>query len=116
MVAADEDGSQHLITYPISSGRILNVGAGVSFPGKEGVPYEGPWTRPVGREEIVKYFQGWEPDVHEVLKVSKVRTSSYDIALISLNSTSTEASCGLFMSPASYRPILTDGLRSWVML
>ncbi|RDX52958.1 FAD/NAD(P)-binding domain-containing protein [Lentinus brumalis] len=60
--------NMHLITYPISSGRILNVGAGISFPGKEGVPYEGPWTRPVGREEIVKYFKGWESDVQEVFK------------------------------------------------
>ncbi|KAI0723586.1 hypothetical protein C8Q76DRAFT_614964, partial [Earliella scabrosa] len=58
----------HVVTYPISSGRVLNVGLGVCFPGKEGVPYEGPWTRSATREEIVKHFSGWEPEVQEILK------------------------------------------------
>ena len=62
---------QHVVTYPISSGRVLNVGLGVCFPGKEGVgPYEGPWTRSATREEIVKHFSGWEPEMQEILKVN----------------------------------------------
>ncbi|RPD62098.1 FAD/NAD(P)-binding domain-containing protein [Lentinus tigrinus ALCF2SS1-7] len=60
--------NKHLITYPISSGRILNVGGGVDFPEKESKPYDGPWTAPVSREDIVKHFKGWEQDVQEVLK------------------------------------------------
>lgn len=51
-------------------GRALNVGFGVSHLEKEGVPYDGPWTGPATREEIVKGFEsGWEPDVQEVVKV-----------------------------------------------
>ena len=61
---------QHVVTYPISSGRVLNVGLGVCCPGKEGVPYEGSWTRSATREEIVKHFSGWEPEVQEILKVN----------------------------------------------
>ncbi|PIL36635.1 hypothetical protein GSI_00324 [Ganoderma sinense ZZ0214-1] len=59
----------HIVTYPISQGRILNVGAGVSYPGREGTIYDGPWTSAATRDEIVKDFAGWEPDyVHGGLK------------------------------------------------
>ncbi|KAI0750646.1 FAD/NAD(P)-binding domain-containing protein [Daedaleopsis nitida] len=60
--------NRHVVTYPISSGRVLNVGLGVVFPGTEGKPYDGPWTSSVSREEITKHFSGWEPDVQEIMK------------------------------------------------
>ncbi|KAM5532658.1 hypothetical protein V8D89_013702 [Ganoderma adspersum] len=58
----------HIVTYPVSQGRILNVGAGVSYPGQEGTIYDGPWTSAATREEIIKDFAGWEPDVRELVQ------------------------------------------------
>ncbi|KAI1785334.1 FAD/NAD(P)-binding domain-containing protein [Ganoderma leucocontextum] len=60
--------NRHIVTYPVSQGRILNMGAGVSYPGREGTMYEGPWTSAATREEIVKDFVGWEPDVQDLVR------------------------------------------------
>ena len=60
---------QHLVTYPIANGRILNVGVGVSYPGQEGKVYDGPWMSSASKEEITKHFSGWEPDAQEIVKV-----------------------------------------------
>ncbi|KAM5532659.1 hypothetical protein V8D89_013703 [Ganoderma adspersum] len=53
--------NKHLVTYPIAQGRIINVGVGISIPGTEGTIYEGPWTSPAGKDDIVKGFGSWEP-------------------------------------------------------
>ncbi|TBU27684.1 FAD/NAD(P)-binding domain-containing protein [Dichomitus squalens] len=60
--------NRHIVTYPVSQGRVLNVGAGVSYPEQEGTIYEGSWTSAAGREEITKEFVGWEADVQELVQ------------------------------------------------
>lgn len=56
-------------------GKALNVGFGVSYTEEVGTPYVGPWTSSATREEIVKRFEsGWEADVLEIVKVSKIAT------------------------------------------
>ena len=61
---------QHLVTYPISQGRIINVGIGITLPGTEGTIYEGSWTSPATKDDVVQGFTGWEPEVQEIIKVS----------------------------------------------
>ncbi|KAI1785333.1 FAD/NAD(P)-binding domain-containing protein [Ganoderma leucocontextum] len=60
--------NRHLVTYPIAQGRIVNVGIGVSIPGTEGTIYEGPWTSPASKDDIVKGFESWEPQVQDIIK------------------------------------------------
>ncbi|EJF63098.1 FAD/NAD(P)-binding domain-containing protein [Dichomitus squalens LYAD-421 SS1] len=68
IILAIDDPPQHIVTYPVSQGRVLNVGAGVSYPEQEGTIYEGSWTSAAGREEITKEFVGWEADVQELVQ------------------------------------------------
>ena len=73
----------------------MNVGGGVDFPEKEGKLYDGPWTAPVSKEDIVKQFKGWESDVQGILKVSPLTLAARLMsATHGVNSISTEAYCG----------------------
>ena len=58
-----------MVTYPISKGRIINVVGLVFDPDGEGTTYEGPSVRAASREEVLKYYIDWEPEVLEILKV-----------------------------------------------
>ncbi|KAI0824329.1 FAD/NAD-P-binding domain-containing protein [Trametes gibbosa] len=60
--------NRHLVAYPVSQGRNLNVGAIVAFPGSEGKPYEGVWVEQVPKEEVAQHYQGWEPEVEDIIK------------------------------------------------
>ncbi|RPD62092.1 FAD/NAD(P)-binding domain-containing protein [Lentinus tigrinus ALCF2SS1-7] len=59
---------KHLLTYPISQGRILNVAAVIRVRDQEGDIYPGPWSSVVNRDEYANEFKGWEPDVGEIVK------------------------------------------------
>ncbi|KAI0630150.1 FAD/NAD-P-binding domain-containing protein [Trametes polyzona] len=59
---------QHVVSYSISRGSIVNVVAMASQPHLYGTPYEGPWVTDCTREEVQKCFSGWEPEVEEILK------------------------------------------------
>ncbi|KAA1470047.1 FAD/NAD-P-binding domain-containing protein [Dentipellis sp. KUC8613] len=58
---------KHIIVYPISNGAFINFLAFYTVPDGEGTPYEGKWMRDAPKEEVLDAFQGWEPDVREVL-------------------------------------------------
>ncbi|EMD36944.1 hypothetical protein CERSUDRAFT_137302 [Gelatoporia subvermispora B] len=58
---------KYLLTYPISLGRAFSVGAFLTYPGKLGTNYEGPWTRDVTQEEIQAEFFGFEPAAQAVI-------------------------------------------------
>ncbi|KAI0637654.1 FAD/NAD-P-binding domain-containing protein [Trametes polyzona] len=60
--------NKHVVTYPISQGRILNVAAIVSQPELAGTVHEGPWTVDVAQDEAVAPYVGWEPDVEEFMQ------------------------------------------------
>ncbi|RPD62099.1 FAD/NAD(P)-binding domain-containing protein [Lentinus tigrinus ALCF2SS1-7] len=60
--------NRHLVAYPISQGRVLNLAMVFTAPGKEGSVYEGAWTSSVSKEELVGRYSGWEPDVEEIMK------------------------------------------------
>ncbi|KAI0722030.1 FAD/NAD(P)-binding domain-containing protein [Cerioporus squamosus] len=58
----------HIVTYPISKGRALNVAAVIQLPDIEGKVYPGPWSSVASRDEYTDRFKGWEPDVEEIVK------------------------------------------------
>ncbi|KAI9567710.1 hypothetical protein HD554DRAFT_2173110 [Boletus coccyginus] len=60
---------RQLIAYPISKGTIINVAAFVYDPSLTGTHYEGCWVSDASREELVKYFDDFEPDARTVLKL-----------------------------------------------
>ncbi|GBE78862.1 6-methylsalicylic acid decarboxylase atA [Sparassis crispa] len=59
---------RHIITYPVSQGRLVNVVALYTIPGAEGKTYHEEWVQNVSKEEIVEKYVGWEPEVQELLQ------------------------------------------------
>lgn len=62
--------SQHIVSYPISHGTLINISAFVSDEQKAGTPFEGRWFSEVPLEEIEKEYQGFEPAARNLLKAS----------------------------------------------
>ncbi|RDX52959.1 FAD/NAD(P)-binding domain-containing protein [Lentinus brumalis] len=60
--------NRHLVTYPISQGRVLNLAMVFTAQGKEGSVYDGAWTSSVSKEELIGRYSGWEPEVVEIMK------------------------------------------------
>ncbi|KAF8128574.1 hypothetical protein EV363DRAFT_1451570 [Boletus edulis] len=60
---------RHLITYPIVKGTIINLAALTNNPSLTGTPYEGHWVSDATRDEVVEYFEGFEPDVRTLVKL-----------------------------------------------
>ncbi|KAH0831274.1 hypothetical protein J3R83DRAFT_13909 [Lanmaoa asiatica] len=58
----------YLVTYPIAQGTILNVSAVISDPSLTGTLYEGHWVSDASRDELVEYFDNFEPDARTVVK------------------------------------------------
>jgi salicylate hydroxylase len=61
--------SQHIISYPISQGTLINIVAYVSDEQNAGKPFEGRWVSGVSREELEEVYQDFEPAVKSFLKV-----------------------------------------------
>jgi len=57
----------HLVVYPISAGRIINVVAFVSKVENEGKPLKDEEIRDATREEVLEHFCGWEEPVMQML-------------------------------------------------
>lgn len=57
----------HIITYPISKGKLINFVAFVSRHDKENTKFNGPWVAQTGREEIIGRFRSWEPEVQALI-------------------------------------------------
>lgn len=61
---------KHLVCYPISQGKMLNIVAYETVPGGEGTPYPGAWFEEAPPEYIVALLDGWEPEVQAIVKVN----------------------------------------------
>ena len=48
----------------------MNFVALCRVPGGEGTPYGGKWVTDVSRDAFVSEFEGWEPEVQQMLQVS----------------------------------------------
>ncbi|OAX36317.1 FAD/NAD(P)-binding domain-containing protein [Rhizopogon vinicolor AM-OR11-026] len=59
---------QHITSYLVSQGTLINVVAYVSDKQKAGTPFEGHWVSDVSREEFEEAFQNFEPAVKNLLK------------------------------------------------
>ena len=70
-VEGDNDSliSQHIVSYGISKGTVVNVIAFVSCLEKEGAEWKNPWVEDCTREEFLHQFDGWEPEVRELIEV-----------------------------------------------
>ncbi|KAJ8496542.1 hypothetical protein ONZ45_g12408 [Pleurotus djamor] len=58
----------NVVVYPISSGRLINVGA---FHAKEelaGTQFPGAWVESVETEELLQVHAHWEPELQAILK------------------------------------------------
>ncbi|THU98534.1 FAD/NAD(P)-binding domain-containing protein [Dendrothele bispora CBS 962.96] len=60
--------SRHIVVYPISRGRIINVVAFASRIDDEGKPFEGPTVRNCTTEEVLEAYKGWEPEAIQLLE------------------------------------------------
>lgn len=60
---------KHFVTYPIRRGALINVVGFVTYADAVGKRIEGKWVRDVPADEVRKAFEGWEPDVENVLQV-----------------------------------------------
>ncbi|KZT01928.1 FAD/NAD(P)-binding domain-containing protein [Laetiporus sulphureus 93-53] len=58
---------KHLLTFPVSQGRVINVVAFFSQPELEGTAYDGPWVRQVTKDELLADFASWESQVRSLL-------------------------------------------------
>ncbi|TFK35822.1 FAD/NAD(P)-binding domain-containing protein [Crucibulum laeve] len=59
----------HIVTYPISQGRLVNVAAYYSEPQNEGTTLQGAVVSDVSKEEMLSKFEGWEDEVISLLKL-----------------------------------------------
>ena len=60
---------QHVITYPISHGKYLNLVAFVTIPDAEGTTYPHKWVIDAKKEDVLSAYSGWEPEVDQMLSV-----------------------------------------------
>ena len=60
---------QHVISYPVSPGQLINCIGFVTIPDGEGKTYPDKWVRDASREELLRQYEGWEPELQELLEV-----------------------------------------------
>ncbi|KAL1731678.1 hypothetical protein EV714DRAFT_271477 [Schizophyllum commune] len=60
--------NKHMITYPVSGGRVVNVVPFYTDPSKIDTPFAGSQIGQGTAEEVLMIFEGWEPEVQTVLK------------------------------------------------
>ena len=73
---SDGELSQHVVSYSISAGSIVNVVAMVSEPRLYGTEFKGAWVTDCSPSEVQVSYGGWEPEVQEMLKVSHATLQS----------------------------------------
>ncbi|KAF8966624.1 FAD/NAD(P)-binding domain-containing protein [Flammula alnicola] len=59
--------SKHVISYPISRGKLINIGAFVSEPEKEGSLLDGPAVTNSTTDDIASHFVNWSEEVQCVI-------------------------------------------------
>ncbi|KAL1662821.1 hypothetical protein GGF50DRAFT_116636 [Schizophyllum commune] len=85
---------KHVVAYPISCGRAVNVIAFYTDMSKEDTPFEGSQIGQATTEEVLKTYEGWEPEVRAIL--SCLRTPSH-WAIITQKPLDTWANVGVFL-------------------
>ncbi|KAF8424451.1 FAD/NAD(P)-binding domain-containing protein [Boletus edulis BED1] len=60
---------RNIVTYPIAKGTIINLAALTSNPSLTGTQYEGHWVSDATHDEVVEYFEDFEPDVRTLVKL-----------------------------------------------
>ena len=60
---------QHIVSYTIAQGKIVNVVAEVTDLEKENTPFEDEWVKPCPKKELLECFANWEPEVKVLLQV-----------------------------------------------
>ncbi|KAH8111716.1 FAD/NAD-binding domain-containing protein [Phellopilus nigrolimitatus] len=60
--------NKHLIVFPLSQGRLINVVAFCSWPEKEGTIFEGKTVEERSKAELLEQYVGWEEEVQQVLQ------------------------------------------------
>lgn len=58
---------------------MVNVVTFSSNPNEEGRPYGGPWVVDCEREELLESYSGWEPEVTELLQVTRISAFSVEM-------------------------------------
>jgi len=102
--------SQHITSYPVSQGTMINFVACVADAEKAGTPFEGRWVSDVSHEEVEEAFRDFEPAVKSLLKVS-LRADSFmspstKHLFLSVSKTPRD---GRFMQQTNYHyPLVTE--------
>ncbi|KAH8111733.1 FAD/NAD-binding domain-containing protein [Phellopilus nigrolimitatus] len=60
--------NKHVIAFPISRGRLVNVVAFCSWPEKEWTIFEGKTVEERGKAELLEQYVGWEEEVQQLLQ------------------------------------------------
>lgn len=60
--------NKHLVVFPISRGKLINVVAFFSRPDQEGTQYEGPTVTNVTQEELLSAFEDFEQPAQDLLR------------------------------------------------
>ena len=60
---------QHVVSYSISAGSIVNVVTFASKPHLYGTPWTRPWVEDCLPSEVLECYHDWEPEVEELLQV-----------------------------------------------
>ncbi|KAF9044144.1 salicylate hydroxylase [Panaeolus papilionaceus] len=76
---------KHVIAYPVSCDRYVNVVAFHTDPAKEGITYEGPTSINCTQEEVMNAFGGWEEEVRALLRCIKQPTKWIIQALVPMD-------------------------------
>jgi 2-polyprenyl-6-methoxyphenol hydroxylase-like FAD-dependent oxidoreductase len=68
---------QHLLTFPVAGGAVLNL---VAFVPADGSWAEESWTAPGEVSDLIQHFSGWAPPVPEILRAldGTMRWAVYD--------------------------------------
>ncbi|KAL5492945.1 hypothetical protein ACEPAI_4393 [Sanghuangporus weigelae] len=59
--------NKHVVSYPISEGRVVNLVPFVTVPGADGEELDGPAVVDVSKQEMLDQYKGWEPEVLNLL-------------------------------------------------
>lgn len=70
--------SQHVVSYSISRGSVVNVVAFASRPELDSTSYDQEWVVNCTKEELLECYDGWEPEVMDIIKV-RAKLSAADI-------------------------------------
>ncbi|KDR79470.1 hypothetical protein GALMADRAFT_1241914 [Galerina marginata CBS 339.88] len=63
--------TKHVITYPISSDKLINFVGLTAELSKVGTDYDGPTAEPCSQDDLLSIFHCWEEEVHAMLRCIK---------------------------------------------